>query len=185
MADAIGRVLLRPYQQEALAGIERAAALGGRRVLLALPRGTGKTIVFAALLARRGSRGLVLVHREELLEQSIAKIQIAAPDTSIGVVKAARDDINAAIVVATVQTLSRSARLHRLRPDFTTIVVDEAHHATAESYRHRAESPAAAAGRPSLPICVATTYSETAADDMYQERLLVTALEMPPPPHAA
>ena len=41
----------------------------------------------------------------------------------------------APIVVASVQTLSRRARLARLVPDFRTIVIDEAHHAPAPSYR--------------------------------------------------
>ena len=36
---------LRPYQQEALAAIERAAARGVRRLLVALPTGAGKTVV--------------------------------------------------------------------------------------------------------------------------------------------
>ena len=53
----------------------------------------------------------------------------------LGVVQATRDEPTAPIVVASVQTLSRRARLARLVPDFRTIVIDEAHHAPAPSYR--------------------------------------------------
>jgi ATP-dependent helicase IRC3 len=51
------------------------------------------------------------------------------------VVKAEEDEHAAACVIASVQTLAREPRLQRLTPDFRTIVVDEAHHAVAESYR--------------------------------------------------
>ena len=50
-------------------------------------------------------------------------------------VKAARDEHDAAIVVASIQTLSRLHRLARIAPNLRTVVVDEAHHATADSYR--------------------------------------------------
>jgi len=53
----------------------------------------------------------------------------------IGVVKAERDEHEADVVVASVQTLSRPKRLARMTPDFNTIVIDEAHHAPAASYR--------------------------------------------------
>ena len=50
-------------------------------------------------------------------------------------VKAERDEHDRQVVLASVQTLARPARLERLAADFTTVVVDEAHHATAETYR--------------------------------------------------
>src|SRR6516225_2514675 len=53
----------------------------------------------------------------------------------LGVVQAARDEHTAPTVVASVQTLSRRTRLTRLAPDFQTIVIDEAHHAPAPTYR--------------------------------------------------
>ena len=52
----------------------------------------------------------------------------------IGVVKAERDETTAPTVVASVQTLARPQRLERLTADFSTVVVDEAHHAPAETY---------------------------------------------------
>lgn len=126
---------LRPYQEEALDAIEAADQGGQQHPLVALPTGTGKTVVFSELIRRRADRALVLVHRDELINQTIEKLGLVAPDLDVGIVKAARDDHEAPIVVASIQTLSREHRLSRVTDDFGTIVVDEAHHATADSYR--------------------------------------------------
>jgi superfamily II DNA or RNA helicase len=131
------RLVLRPYQEEAIAAVERALGDGVRRPLIVLPTGTGKTICFATLIARRGGSALVLAHRDELLRQAAEKLAIADPTLALGVgfVAAARDDVNAPVVVASVQTLAHARRLRRLPRHFDTVVVDEAHHASARSYR--------------------------------------------------
>jgi superfamily II DNA or RNA helicase len=100
--DSPRRGAVRPYQREALAAIGNVLKRGLRRLLLALPTGTGNPIVFAALIAQRGGRALVLFHCDELLEQAIAVIQIAAPYTALGVVMGNRDDVDAPIAVAGV-----------------------------------------------------------------------------------
>ncbi len=125
----------RAYQTDAVQAVLTAYADGIRRSLIALPTGTGKTIIFALLLQQRGGRALVLAHRDELIQQAVNKLKLVDPGLDIGVVKAERDEHQAQIVVASVQTLCRKARLSRLTPDFDTIVVDEAHHAPAKSYQ--------------------------------------------------
>ena len=126
---------LRPYQEEALAAVEKAETKGIRRPLVALPTGTGKTVLFAHAIARRGGRALVLAHREELLDQAAAKISSVIDGAWVGVVQANRNESLAPIIVGSVQTLSRPNRLAQLGGKFDTIVVDEAHHAAADSYR--------------------------------------------------
>lgn len=128
-------IKLRPYQLEALAAIEEAAGRGVQRLCLVLPTGAGKTVAFVELIARRTGRALVLAHRDELIQQAEEKIRLIIPDADIGIVKAERDERDALVVLASVQTLSRPQRLERITADFTTVVVDEAHHATAPSYR--------------------------------------------------
>jgi superfamily II DNA or RNA helicase len=129
------RLTPRPYQHEAVAALLAATARGVPRPLLVLPTGTGKTIIFALLVQRRRGRSLILAHRDELIQQAVDKLRLVDPTLALGVVQATRDEHTAPIVVASVQTLSRHTRLARLVPDFQTIVIDEAHHAPAPTYR--------------------------------------------------
>lgn len=131
---------LRPYQQQARDRIHAEWENGHTRTLLVLPTGTGKTIVFASVAAdqvRAGDRVLILAHRGELLEQAADKLQ-----RSTGLVSAVEKadatclDSWFRVVVGSVQTLQRTARLERFPRDyFGTIIIDEAHHAITDGYR--------------------------------------------------
>ena len=131
---------LRPYQEAARKSIHTEWENGRLRTLLVLPTGTGKTIVFASVAAdqvRAGDRVLILAHRGELLEQAADKLQ-----RSTGLVSAVEKaestclDSWFRVVVGSVQTLQRTARLERFPQDyFGTIIIDEAHHAITDGYR--------------------------------------------------
>ena len=131
---------LRPYQQQARDRIHAEWDAGHTRTLLVLPTGTGKTIVFASVAAdqvRAGDRVLILAHRGELLEQAADKLQ-----RSTGLVSAVEKaestclDSWFRVVVGSVQTLQRTARIERFPQDyFGTIIIDEAHHAITDGYR--------------------------------------------------
>ena len=131
---------LRPYQQQARDRIHAEWDAGHTRTLLVLPTGTGKTIVFASVAAdqvRAGDRVLILAHWGELLEQAADKLQ-----RSTGLVSAVEKaestclDSWFRVVVGSVQTLQRTARLERFPQDyFGTIIIDEAHHAITDGYR--------------------------------------------------
>ncbi|MBI5478857.1 MAG: DEAD/DEAH box helicase [Deltaproteobacteria bacterium] len=128
---------LRDYQQACLDAILLSYRRGRRRVLVSLPTGTGKTVVFSRFPGFFGMkrRLLVLAHREELLEQAAAKFRAADPSASVAIEQAARRSAGERVVVASVPSL-RGARLKALDPsDFYLVVVDEAHHAIADSYR--------------------------------------------------
>ncbi len=131
---------LRNYQTECLDAISAAAKANISKPLVSLPTGTGKTIIFAYMvrqIAQRGGRSLVLVHRDELLTQAEDKLKIIWPEAQVGIVKAARNELDAAVTIASVQTISRESRLTQLRDNigFDFIVTDEAHHAVAASYQ--------------------------------------------------
>jgi superfamily II DNA or RNA helicase len=126
---------LRPYQREALTAIEAATLRGVRRQVIALPTGAGKTVIFAHLILGKQERTLILVHRDELIRQTLDKLHMVAQGTAldIGVIKAERDEHAGAIVVASVQTLQRETRLQRLAQTFGLVVVDECHHAMPDN----------------------------------------------------
>ncbi|MGO9963638.1 MAG: DEAD/DEAH box helicase [Acidimicrobiales bacterium] len=129
--------VLRDYQTDALDAIDAAFVAGKSHQLVALPTGTGKTIVFAELIRRRGGRALVIAHRDELLAQTEAKLVHAGIDSAaIGWVKAGRDEVGARVVLASMQTIARKTRRERLLAGkFNTVVIDEAHHVPATSYQ--------------------------------------------------
>lgn len=136
---AMPTITLRDYQQQVLSALESAST---RRNLAVMATGSGKTVVFAEYLRRTlagGGRGLVLAHRDELISQAAQKISAVVPGLHVEVEKAqafaTRSTSEPGVVVASVQTL-RGKRLDAWPKDaFRCIVVDEAHHAVAESYR--------------------------------------------------
>lgn len=131
---------LRPYQQEAHDSILKKWQAGTDRLLLVLPTGTGKTIVFAAVTRDRvlqGSRVLILAHRGELLEQAADKL-VKSTGLGSALEKAESSCLGSwfRVTVGSVQTMMRESRLKKFPPDyFTTIIIDEAHHCISDSYQ--------------------------------------------------
>jgi superfamily II DNA or RNA helicase len=133
---------LRDYQTEAIDKILEAHRSGHVYQAVVHATGLGKTVIFSHLIKALPSyfgqpvRSLVLVHRDELVKQSVAALTVTGLH-DIGIVKAEQNDWDRSVVVASVQTLSRNNRLVQIPTDwFTTIIVDECHHAVAVSYRH-------------------------------------------------
>lgn len=96
---------------------------------------THNTVTFSHLIAQRAAlgRSLVLVHRDELAQQTLAKIKMVAPELSTGIVKAELNEVDRDVVVASVQTVHRDNRLSQLG-EFATVIVDECHHAAAPTW---------------------------------------------------
>jgi len=101
---------------------ESAEKTGTKRQLVALPTGTGKTVIFSTAAKRRNGRTLILAHRDELIQQAVDKLMMVWDDASVGVVKAERNEIDKQIIVGSVQTVSRENRLFKLPTDFDFIV---------------------------------------------------------------
>ncbi|KJE92142.1 ATP-dependent DNA helicase [Capsaspora owczarzaki ATCC 30864] len=135
---------LRPYQIECIDKCLQHVADGNRRMIVSLPVGSGKTVVFANLIKQlpqpkpSAFKTLVLAHREELLVQAMHQVHKFNPHAKVGLEKAgfsAPPDCD--VVVASVCTLGRdeSERILRFDPnEFKLIIVDEAHHAAADTY---------------------------------------------------
>lgn len=131
-------ITLRPYQREAIDAVHRAFAGGVSAPAVGLPTGTGKTIVFSQLSEERRPLGrtLILAHRDELLRQAAAKYREINPAVDVGFVQAGMNDIDHDVVIASVQSLSTQRRLDSFPFGlFATMIIDEAHHAVAPTYR--------------------------------------------------
>ena len=133
-------ITLRPYQQEALDAILANEAKGISKQLVVLPTGAGKTVLFSHLPIIRENTlpMLVLAHRAELLEQARNKILDSNPNLTVEIEQADRKAGKVDVVVASVATLGRSGtpRIEEYPKDyFRSIVIDEAHHAAAPTYR--------------------------------------------------
>ncbi len=129
-------ITLRDYQQAAHQAVIDAYHQGDRRTLISLPTGAGKTIVFGRLIRKavgNNHRALVLAHTEELVDQAVRTLRTLLPGVSVGIVRARHDEADAQVIVATVQTLRRISRLERIGR-FGLIVIDECHHAVAQTY---------------------------------------------------
>jgi superfamily II DNA or RNA helicase len=125
---------LRDYQQQAISDLRSAMQQGARAPLLCLPTGGGKTIILASIAAQAAAKGrqvLILVHRRELIHQTASKLQWAGLDH--GIIAAGHPASNHAVQVASVQTLVR--RLSRMAWQPSLVIIDEAHHAAAGSWR--------------------------------------------------
>jgi len=125
---------LRPYQHECIEAIESSEKEGTNRQLVALPTGTGKTVIFCTKAKKRNGRTLILAHRDELIEQAVDKLSTVWDNANVGVVKAERNEIDKQVIVGSVQTVSRENRLEQFPTDFDFIITDECHHSRAATY---------------------------------------------------
>lgn len=135
---------LRDYQQKASDGAFTAWE-ESPATLLVMPTGCGKTQVFTDLIRRiRPKRSMVLAHREELIWQARNRIEQMtglSVDVEMADLRASESFVTRPdVVVTTVQTQCAGreglGRMTRFKPsDFGLLIIDEAHHATADSYR--------------------------------------------------
>ena len=123
---------LRPYQTECLQRIQDSTA---RRKAIVIPTGGGKTITFATHALRHNLKTLVIAHRRELIQQTKETFLKLDPSCPVGIVMGKQNEIDQQITIASIQTLYRRNRLRQLPTDYDLIICDEAHHATANSYR--------------------------------------------------
>jgi len=118
---------LRPYQLEILNSV-RAGWAEHDRQLVVSPTGSGKTVCFAHMTDERvkqGGKVLVLVDQRELVTQAAAKIRNVTGVSPAIECAADSASLDAPVVVATVQSLTR--RLHRWPQDhFDLVIADEA-----------------------------------------------------------
>src|SRR5215468_7715156 len=137
------RAILRPYQTDITAEFERHVERGDRSILLVAPTGSGKTVIASAIIAGSDRRVLVVAHRREIVNQTSEKL--TARGVHHGIIQAGDEKKLrpiAAVQVASIQTLhARAFRSSTMQmPLVDLIIIDEAHHACAMTYKKLIEA---------------------------------------------
>lgn len=130
-----------PRGPQTLAASEVDAYSGELHPMVVMATGTGKTGFALNYAVTRytaaGKRVLWLAHRKELVEQPHEALAKWWPDVGSGIVKASRDECDRQVVFASKDTLINKRRLDRYlsHGQPSLVVVDEAHHSMAPSWR--------------------------------------------------
>lgn len=124
---------LRDYQKEMKSRLYGRWRDGVRSILVQMPTGTGKTVLMAEVIREQAEAGvLVVTHRVELVEQIAETLRRFG--VQHGVIAGGKKRVSAdRVQVTSIQTLNRRVGLLEFVPG--TVVVDEAHHAPAKTYR--------------------------------------------------
>jgi superfamily II DNA or RNA helicase len=130
-----GEVLeLRAHQDDALAALQRLRDAGRTIALLEHATGAGKTVTAIADARRLGGRTLWLVHKRNLVAQAHGQFKKLWPEVESGRYYGGTHDTEAYNLAASIQSIAD--HLDEFSPgEFAYLVVDEAHHAAAETYR--------------------------------------------------
>ncbi len=119
-------------EQQAAADVLMAHDTG----VLAATTAFGKTVVACRLIAERNTNTLVLVHRQQLLDQWVARLRafLDVDSDRVGVIRGGRKRPTGFIDVATVQSLIRKGEVSDVLAGYGQLVVDECHHLSAVSF---------------------------------------------------
>src|SRR6186713_1319456 len=126
---------LRPYQREAIDAVLAARRSGVRRMLVCLPTGAGKTVIFSHLAQLAQRQVLVLAHREELLAQAREKLQHALQGAGVVALErgSERGAPDAKVLVCSIRSLHEQRLAEVIRgKNLGLVIYDECHHAAAE-----------------------------------------------------
>ena len=137
---SIEKYKLKPNSMQVgfITNLRKVLEVGEERALLISATGTGKTYASAFAMRELGfKRVLFLVHRGQLARQTKKSYErVFDKSVSMGLLGAGFYDYDKDYVFATVQTLNRDEHLLRYNPeDFDCIILDEAHHSSADTYQ--------------------------------------------------
>lgn len=121
-----------------VSNLKKITEEGNTKALLISATGTGKT--YASAFAAREleyKRVLFLVHRNQIARQALQSYKrVFGTGISLGLVTGKKQQYDADFIFATIQTMSKQENLHRFAQEhFDLIIVDEAHHSSAKSYK--------------------------------------------------
>ncbi|RFU69961.1 DNA helicase [Peribacillus saganii] len=130
-----GSIQPRFAQPEALEELNKTLEEGYSKALVVMATGLGKTYL-AGFFAQKFKRVLFIAHREEILYQARRSFQMIMPEKTYGIYNGKVKEEIANTIFASIFTLSSQRHLQSFHPaDFDLIIVDEFHHAAADSYK--------------------------------------------------
>ena len=130
-----GKIIeLKDHQKEALSNLSRLREEGNSIALLYHATGTGKTVTAVADAKAFGKKTLFLAHRNELITQAYDTFDEMWPDADVNIFAAESKENYGDVVCGSIQSVN--ANLAQFNPeDFGYIIIDEAHHSAADSYK--------------------------------------------------
>ena len=138
--EFIEKIEIKPnsMQVEALANLKKLRLEGENKALLISATGTGKTYLSAFdAKSFNPSKFLFVVHRENIAKAAMETFQAVFGDTkTFGMYTGNKKELDKDFIFSTVQTISKEEYLQKFDPThFDYIVIDESHHAGADSYQ--------------------------------------------------
>src|SRR5258706_2229701 len=128
------KITLHDYQQTALEDIADQ-----EHGVIVAPPGAGKTVLGLKVIAEKSQPALILVHRKQLLDQWIERIQsfLGIPKKEIGQISGSKKTLGKEITVAMMQSLIKmeGEEKEKITNAFGTIIIDECHHIPAKTFR--------------------------------------------------
>jgi HKD family nuclease len=130
-----GEIKPRFAQVEALDELNKTLEEEYSKALVVMATGLGKTYL-AGFFAQNFKKILFIAHREEILHQARDSFKRIMPDKQYGIYNGKLKEGQADAILASIYTLSMRRHIEHFRPDeFDLIIVDEFHHAAADSYK--------------------------------------------------
>lgn len=129
-----GEVSLKEHQADALKQLEELRSQGKTIALLTHATGTGKTHIAISDAHRLGLRTLYLAHRKPLITQTQERFLELWPDATTAIFQKKTGKPDTQVILSTIQAIADALDQFDER-EFGYIIIDESHHAAAETYR--------------------------------------------------
>ena len=126
--------VLREHQEEALHNLKKMRSEHQTIALVQGATGSGKSAIGVLDAKEVGKRTLFLAHSKELVEQGYSNFRRLWPEVTVGRMVDTYHDTDEMVICASVQSVSRNLELF-CPDDFGYLIIDECHHASADTYR--------------------------------------------------
>lgn len=125
-------VKLLPHQKDALTQVGDQES-----GIIVAPPASGKTILGLWLIAKHQQPSLILVHRQQILEQWVERIQsfLGIAKKDIGIISGRKQKLGKQVTVAMLQSLVRSKEIEEYAKNIGLVIIDECHHIPAKTFR--------------------------------------------------